>query len=164
MRDSGYSRWKTAKKRQHTVNWEAQSDCKTEEHELMIDSGCFGHVCPPWFAPQFPMMSSTNVEDVAANNVALQHYGQKVVYGHVTTNSGRRILIQISFDVMNVSTSALKRRGVTIIFNHDYDRTIFRNGTVDLVSHDCHFLSTHHSGEWNPASQSDGDGWRECGK
>ena len=31
-----------SKKRQHTVIWEDQSDCKTEEHELMIDSGCFG--------------------------------------------------------------------------------------------------------------------------
>ena len=110
---------------------------------MMIDSGCFGHVCPPWFAPQFPMVSSTNFEAVAANNVALQHYGQKVVYGHVMTNSGKRILIQITFDVMNVrkpllSTSALKHRGVTIIFNHDYDRIIFRNETVILVSHDCH--------------------------
>ena len=71
----------------------------------------------------------TNVEAVAANNVALQHYGQKVVYGHVMTNSGRQILIQITFDVMNVrkpllSTSALKYRGVTIIFNHDYDLII----------------------------------------
>ena len=37
-----------------------------------------------------------------------------------------------------LSTSALKRRGVTIIFNHDYDRIIFRNETVNLVSHDCH--------------------------
>ena len=59
------------------------------------------------------------------------------------TNSGRRILIQITFDVMNVrktllSTSALKHRGVTTIFNHDYDRIIFRNETVNLVSHDCH--------------------------
>ena len=59
------------------------------------------------------------------------------------TNSGKRILIQITFDVMNVrkpllSTSALKRRGVTIIFNHDYDRIIFRNETVHLISHDCH--------------------------
>ena len=59
------------------------------------------------------------------------------------TNSGKRILIQITFDVMNVrklllSTSALKHRGVTIIFNHDYDRIIFRNETVNLVSHDCH--------------------------
>ena len=67
------------------MNWEDQSRTnltgkwKTEEHELMIDSGCFGHVCPPWFAPQFPMVSSTNVDAVAANNVALQHYGQKVV-------------------------------------------------------------------------------------
>ena len=132
-----------SKKRQHTVNWEDQSDCKTEEHKLMIDSVCFGHVCPHWFAPQFPMVSSTNVEAVAANNVARQHYGQKVVYGHVTTNSGRRILIQITFDVMNVrkpllSTFALKRHGVTIIFNHDYDRIIFRKETVNLISDDCH--------------------------
>ena len=86
-----------SKKRWYTVNWEDQSERKTEEHELMIDSGCFGHVCPPWFAPQFPMVSSTNVEAVAANNVALQDYGQKVVYGHVMTNSGKRILIQITF-------------------------------------------------------------------
>ena len=59
------------------------------------------------------------------------------------TNSGKRILIQISFDVTNVrkpllSTSALKHRDVTIIFNHDKDRIIFRNETVNLVSHDCH--------------------------
>ena len=109
----------------------------------MINSGCFGHVCPPWFAPQFLMVSSTNVEAVAANNVALQQYGQKEVYGHVLTNSGKRIFIQITFDVMNVrkfllSTSALKHRGVTIIFDHDYDGIIFRNETVNLVSHDCH--------------------------
>ena len=106
-----------SKKRRYTVNWEDQSrpnlneKWKTEEHEMMIDSGCFGHVCPPRFAPQFLMVNSTNVEAVAANNVALQHYGQKVVYGHVMTNSGKRILIQIKFDVMNVrkpllSTSA----------------------------------------------------------
>ena len=59
------------------------------------------------------------------------------------TNSGRRILIQITFDVMDVrkpllSTSALKRRGVTIICNRDCDRIIFRNETVNLISHDCH--------------------------
>ena len=91
-----------SKKRRYTVNWEDQSDWQTEEHELMTDSGCFGHVCPPWFAPQFRMVSSRNVEAVAANNLALQHYGRKVVYGHVMTNSGKRILIQITFDVVNV--------------------------------------------------------------
>ena len=89
------------------------------------------------------MVSSTNVDAVAANNVALQHYGQKVVCGHLMTNSGKRILIQITFDVINVrkplmSTSALEHRGVTIRFNHDYDHLIFRNETVNLTSHDCH--------------------------
>ena len=48
-----------SKKRRYTVNWEDQScsnqteKWKTEEHELMIDSGCFGYDCPPWFAPHF---------------------------------------------------------------------------------------------------------------
>ena len=81
-------------------------------------------------------------EAVAANNVALQHYGQKVVYGHVTTNSGRRVLVHITFDVMSVrkpllSTYALKRLGFTIIFNHDYVRIVFRNETVNLITHNC---------------------------
>ena len=56
-----------SKKRRYTVNWRDQScstlieKWKTDEHELIIDSGCFAHVSPPWFAPQFPMVSSTNV-------------------------------------------------------------------------------------------------------
>ena len=109
-----------SKKRRYTVNWEDQSDWKTEEHELMIDSGCFGHVCPPWFAPQFPMVSSTNVEAVAANSVALQHYGQKVVYGHVMTNSGKRILIQITFDVMNVRKPLLSTFCTETSWRHNH--------------------------------------------
>ena len=52
------------------------------------------------------------------------------------TNSGERILIQITFNVMNVrkpllSSSSLEHRGVTLIFDHDYDRIILRND-------DCH--------------------------
>ena len=67
-----------SKKRRYTVNWEDQSDWKTEELEMMIDSGCFGHVCPPWFAPQFPMMSSTNVGSEQRGTATLR------------TNSGSR--------------------------------------------------------------------------
>ena len=50
-----------SKRRRCTVNLEDQSrpnpteKWKIEEHELMIDSGCFGHVCPPWFAPKFQL-------------------------------------------------------------------------------------------------------------
>ena len=96
----------------------------------------------PGLHRNFQWLSSTNVEAVAANNVALQHHVQKEVYGHVTTKSGRRILIQITFDAVGVrkpllSTSALQRRGVTIIFKH-HDRIICRNETVNLISHDCH--------------------------
>ena len=72
------------KKRRYTVNWEDQSCSPTEKwksegHELMIDSGCFGHVCSHRFAPQFPMVYSTNVDAAAANNASLQHYGQSGV-------------------------------------------------------------------------------------
>ena len=106
----------------------------------MMDA--LGHVCSPWFAPQFPVVIASNVGEVAANDVPLQHYGQKVVCRQVTTTSGRQVLIQNTFDVMSVrktllSTSALKRRGVTIIFNHDYDDMNFQSETENLASHDC---------------------------
>ena len=53
---------------------------QADEHELVIDPGCFGHVYPPWFAPQFPVVSASNVDAAAANDVVVQHYGQNVVY------------------------------------------------------------------------------------
>ena len=102
------------------------------------------------------MVSSTNVEVVAANNVALQHYGQQVVCGHVMANSGRRILIQITFDVMNVreplsGTSALKHRGVT--FSITTMTATFSKRDSEFVIPRLSFLHTHQSGEWNPALQ-----------
>ena len=90
--------------------------------------------------------------------------------GTTVRNRGKRILIQITFDVMNVrkpllSTSALKQRGVTIIFNLDFDRIIVRNETVNLRSHDCHsFLLARHFDEGNSSLQSVGDGSTECDK
>ena len=77
------------------------------------------------------MVSVSNVESVAANDVALQLHGRKVVYGHVTTTSDRQVLIQITYDLMSprkplLSTSELKRRGVTIILNSDDDLISFR--------------------------------------
>ena len=106
--------------RRHSVNLKFEPHTRVsktceqgQEHELMIDSRFYGHVCPPWFAPQFSLVGCTDFEAVTANNATLRHYGRKVVYGHVTTNSGRQILIQITSDVMSVrkpllSTSALK--------------------------------------------------------
>ena len=82
-------------------------------------------------------------------------------------NSGRRILIQITFDVMNVrklllSTSALKHRGVTKIFNRDYDRIIFSKRDSEFGISRLSFLLARHFDEWNSSLQSVGDGWREC--
>ena len=144
-------------KRRHTVNWKVGSWHETcgqaEEHR--------GHVCPPWFAPQFRVVSSSDVEAVAPNNEALQHYGQKVVYGHVTTNS-----VQITSDVMNVRkpfliTSALKLRGDTITTTI---ALFFRNETINVTSHDCHYHLHLTLANGIPHRKSDGDGWRERGK
>ena len=60
-----------------------------------------------------PCIQRLDVDAAAANDVLVQHYGQNVVYGHVTTAD--KFLIQVTFDVMSVrqplpSTSALKRR------------------------------------------------------
>ena len=158
-----------SKKRRNTLNWQDQSDWKTEEHELMIDSGCFGHVCPPWFAPQFPMVSSTNVDAVAANNVALQHYGQNVVYGHVMTNSGRRLLdpghiwrderAQTFLELFCTETSWRHNHLQSWLWLHHFFERDSEFGVSRLS-----FIFQHHSDEWNTSSQRDGDGWRECDK
>ena len=79
------------------------------------------------------------------------------------TNSGRRILIQITFDVMNVrkpflNTSALKHRGVTIIFNHDDDRIIFRKRDSEFGISRLSFLlwrmESHLAKRWVMAAES----------
>ena len=146
---------------------------RLREHELMIDSGCFGHVCPPWCAPQFPMVSSTNVDAVAANNVALQHYGQNVVYGHVMTNSGRRLLdpdhIWRTLDVVNVRKTFLELFCTETSWRHNHNQSWlwprhFSKSDSEFGISRLSFIFTHHSDEWNTSSQSDGDGWRECGK
>ena len=63
-----------------------------------------------------------------------------------------------------LSTSALKHRGVTIIFNHDYDRIIFSKRDSEFGISRLSFLLAHQSDQWNPTSQSDGDVWRERDK
>ena len=74
--------------------------------------------------------------------VARQHCGRTAVCGRVTTNSGRRVVTHVTFEVMSVrkpllSTSAPNRQGVRIIFSHDYGRIIFQNVTANLFTHDC---------------------------
>ena len=126
-------------------NWDQVlqiEEWKTEEHVLLIDYGYFEHVCPPWFAPQFAMMICTNVETMTTNIVGLQQYEPKVVYVLLMTNKGKRILIQTHLtwsacEKPFLSTSSLKHRHVTIIFNQHYERIIVRNETMNLVSHDC---------------------------
>ena len=140
---------------------------KIEEHELMMDSGYFEHVCPPWIAPQFPMVISINVETMATNNTGLQRHGPKVMYGHVMTNSGKLNVDPDSFDVMSVrepllSISALKHRDVTFFFfesrlwTHHFSKRDNEFGISRLS-----FPFARHFDEWDSFLQSVGNGWRE---
>ena len=75
-------------------------------------------------------MFETCLPTLVCTAISNGEFYKRVVYGHVMTNSGKRILIQVRKPLL--STSALKHRGVAIIFNH------VRNETANLVSHDCH--------------------------
>ena len=75
--------FEVSSKRRPSVSWKVELLTRVSEtceqgqvHELMIDSGCYGHVCPPWFAPQFPLVGCTNIEAVTANNATLRHFGK----------------------------------------------------------------------------------------
>ena len=66
----------------------------------------------------------------------------------------------LSWALLHWNIVARQSSSITI-----YDRIIFRNETVNLVSHDCHsYLHVRHFDEWNFSLQSIGDGWRECDK
>ena len=78
----------------------------------MIDSGCYGHVLPTLVCAAI-----SNGEFYKRRCCGSEQRGtatlrtKKWCTGHVMTNSGKQILIQITFDVMNVrkpllSTSA----------------------------------------------------------
>ena len=61
-------------------------------------------------------------------------------------------------------TYALKHRGVTIIFNHDYDRIIFETRQWIWYLTIVIPIFARHFDEWTSSLQSVGDGWRECDK
>ena len=158
-------------KRQKTVSWGESGPefCEqADTQELMIDSEWFGHVSPPWFAPQFPVVSASNVEAAAANDVALQHYGQKVVYLHVTTTSGRGVLIQITCGVMNAQTIAQHICTETSVSRHHLRPHQCSHRESEFGVERLSFLFENHVGEWSSTSQSDGDDWRKrvdgCGR
>ena len=98
------------------------------------------------------MVSSTNVRSCGSEQRGTATMRtKKWCTARVMTNSGKRILIQITFDVMNVrkpllSTSAVQHRGVTILFNHDYDRIIFQNESEFGISRLSFPLARHFDG------------------
>ena len=61
---------------------------------LMIDSGAATHVCPPWFAPHFPLHQLEHGTGPQLRTVTNQHIE---LYGHrwvcMTSHSGQQIVI-----------------------------------------------------------------------
>ena len=98
----------------------------------MIDSGCFGHVCPPWLAPQFPMVSSTNVDAVAANNIALQPYGQKGALSSTFTRQKKLI------NVTQCARCVFPRHWITGPVSVRISRNVFQ-GLVQVIWFQCRY-------------------------
>ena len=101
-----------------------------------------------------------------ATRVTLGKVTEKVVYGHVTTNSGRRVLIQITIDVMSVRKPLLEhiRTETSWRDNHFQSRLRpqhFPERDSELDFARLSFLLVSLFGEWNSSSQSDCDGWRD---
>ena len=88
--------------------------------DIMVDSGAATHVCPPWFAPEFPIqpLSADNgpqLRTVTNNEIKL--YGYKWVYMH--NAEGERIVIPFyACDVHQpiVSVSRLEEQGFILTF------------------------------------------------
>ena len=107
-----------------------------DEREFVIDPGCFGHVCPPWFAPPIPCDKRLKHQSNGnRRRGATTRQTDNCLWTHDGEQWQTSFFFQITFDVMSVrrpllSTFALKRQRITIVFNHDYDRIIFWNETV----------------------------------
>ena len=43
---------------------------------LLVDSGCFGHVCTRWCFPHSPLIATTGLSAQAANSSVIKHYGE----------------------------------------------------------------------------------------
>ena len=105
--------------------------------DVMVDSGCFGHVCTPEFAAHFPVIESEKIKAKSASNHALKHYGARVVQAEVQTTDGEKMNIEIRFEVMDakrtlISTTSLKRNGVSTTFGEDGDWIAVGNKKIQL--------------------------------
>ena len=91
-----------------------------EAEELLVDSGCYDHCCPPSFALEYPTMRAPPQHATAASKQPLTHFGQKTVPGHMLTNDGVAKEVLIRFNVFDVkrpilSTNKLRSSGFTCV-------------------------------------------------
>ena len=89
---------------------------------LLVDSGCFGHVCTRWCFPHSPLVETTGLSAQTANSSVIKHYGEKQVAGMVKSLEGLDHKVIIRFRVMDVkrpilSTHQLKVNGIGTIFD-----------------------------------------------
>ena len=85
--------------------------------KLMVDSGAYTHVCPPWFAPHCPCTrNGETITAEIASEESLVHLGEKRVAGYGKNDKNQWIYGEITFQVHNIkrpmiSTTELSRKG-----------------------------------------------------
>ena len=108
---------------------------------LMIDSGAATHVCPPWFALQFPLTPAAHGTGPQLRTVTNQHiklYGYRWVC--MTNHSGQQIVIP--FYVCEVKQPILS---VTRLVEQGFQLTLDDNPRLQHIKG---FNSTLENREW----------------
>lgn len=112
---------------------------------MMIDSGSYGHVCPPNFANEIPITPPVgNIEAMIAGATPLKYYGTKTVPGWIRDRNGKWSHITIIFKVHDVkrvitSTGPVGNQVVTATLGDKSNCMKDSRGTVyDLMQHGDH--------------------------
>lgn len=74
---------------------------------ILVDSGCYHHCCPHWFAPHVATVATEKQSASAANKQPLMHYGKKAVPGWLADDHGHRSRAEINFKVFDVQRPRL---------------------------------------------------------
>lgn len=108
---------------------------------LMIDSGTYGHVCPPTFAPNCPIVpgeSEINAVAAKSGGAKLRYYGDKIVDGFVKSTEGKWIPIRIAFHVHDVrrpmlASRRLRKQKISTVFDAETQTDYLKSGDVYIA-------------------------------
>ena len=160
-----------SKKRQHAVNWEISAIARLRSSSWWSILDVLDMSAHPGLHRNFQwwVLQKWRLWHRTSNNVALQHCGQQMVLrtrddeqrwtNFDPDHSWRDERAPTPPEHFCTESSWRHNHLQSRLWSHHFSKR-----DIEFHISRLSFLFVHHSGEWNPASQSDGDGGRECGK